>query len=126
MDAVFDWEADSAWRQRIADYLAACDKVLLLPERDTSWNAMLVRAFLADCQCAGERCEVWSLTALEDVPCRVLSEQEMRAVVRLYQMYAFTDKLVIGSLCVPCGRLWENLVSSGCIGREELAQIMTA
>lgn len=117
---------DSSWRQRLADLLSVCDKVLLLPEHDSAWNALLVRAFFENRQRAEERREVWSLAPLDDMPCLVISEQEMRAVVRLYQMYAFTDKLVIGSLRVPCGRLWENLVSSGCIGHEELARFMTA
>jgi len=41
-------------------------------------------------------------------------------LIKLYSLYAFTDKLIIGSLDLPYGRKLRNLLESGIATEDEL------
>jgi hypothetical protein len=81
------------------------DYVLVLPDGDSRVNNYIRSAFGAK---LGNRCGV------------VVEGQEAEDLLALYSLYAFTDKLIIGSLDLPPGRRLRNLLQSGIATEEEL------
>ena len=50
----------------------------------------------------------------------VVEGEQAERLLEWYSLYAFTDKLIIGSFCLPNGRKLHNLLSSGIATEEEL------
>ena len=82
------------------------DYVLLLPENETADFASLVdKAF---CLKLGSRSG------------KIIRCKHTDKMIDLYSLYAFTDKLIIGSLDLPHGRKLRNLLDSGIATEDEL------
>lgn len=54
----------------------------------------------------------------------MLSKEEMDALMRFYSFYEFTDKLIIGSLELPPGRLGTNMIGKKGLSLEEAVGVM--
>lgn len=112
-------------RQWLERLLEVNDKVLLLPGADDAWNGRLVELFAARMQ---ERGLVGTVITVQQVqkPCMVeyISTMQMQGILHLFQLYEFTDKLIVGSLEEPYGRRWKLLLENGCADREQLMQGM--
>jgi hypothetical protein len=95
-------DACSVWRSEVCDN-AVC--VLLLPHEDEHLNALLRVMFTAR---LGDRCGL------------VAENPHARNLLELYSLYAFTDKLIVGSFDLPHGRKLRNLLDAGLATEEEL------
>jgi hypothetical protein len=80
--------------------------VLILPGADRATNIRVRAAFAAR---LGRRRGIV-----------IESEQAANELLDLYSLYAFTDKLIIGSFDLPYGRKLRNLLDSGAATEEEL------
>lgn len=96
MNAVEYWHANS---------LDDIDFVLVLPHDNEQMNNMLRKAFTEK---LGKRTGA------------IVRGREARDIINLYSLYAFTDKLIIGSFDLPHGRKLRNLLDSGIATEEEL------
>ena len=85
--------------------LDANDFILILPHADARLNAKLRAAFAA--KLGGRR----GLVA---------EGRRAEALLALYCLYAFTDRLIVGSLDLPPGRKLRNLLTSGIATEQEL------
>jgi hypothetical protein len=94
--------ADDYW---LANGLDGCDFALLLPPDDTALNARIRAAFEA--KLGGRRGAV-------------IEGREAEELLALYSLYAFTNKLIIGSFDLPHGRKLRNLLDSGIATEETL------
>jgi hypothetical protein len=90
------------WQNNNLDNVAY---VLLLPHGDAYFNAKLHTAFAAK---LGERQGI------------IIEGQQTDDLLTLYSLYAFTDKLIIGSFGPPHGRKLRNLIDSGIATEETL------
>jgi len=81
------------------------DFLLLLPHDDERFNYMLRAAFAQ------------KTAALR---CAVIEGSQATEIITLYSLYAFSDKLIIGSLDLPHGRKLRNLLDSGYSTETEL------
>ena len=88
--------------QKFVDHF---DFVLLLPHDSGCLNAKISATFIAK---LGTRCGV------------IIEGQQAEELLNLYSLYAFTDKLIIGSFSLPHGRKLRNLLDSGIATEEEL------
>jgi hypothetical protein len=95
-------EAAAIWKNRVADNTGL---VLLLPDGDARLNALFRSAFTAK---LGARAGL------------VIEGRDAEALLDLYSLYEFTDKLIIASFDEPCGRKLRNLIESGVASEEEL------
>ena len=93
--------AINIWEDKISDDV---DFVLLLPGDDVRFNNRLCAAFSAK---LGNRTGV------------VVEGSDADLLLSLYSLFAFSDKLIIGSLNQPYGRKLVNLISSGVATEEE-------
>ena len=85
--------------------LDSIDHLLLLPHDDTQFNASVRSAF--NLKIGSRRgAVIEGLQALE--------------IITLYSMYAFSSKIIIGSLDLPHGRKLRNLLDGGLATEEEL------
>jgi hypothetical protein len=50
----------------------------------------------------------------------IIEGEQAEELLRLYSLYAFTDKLIIGSFDLPYGRKLRNLLESGIATEDEL------
>jgi hypothetical protein len=78
---------------------------LILPHDDKNLNSKLRVAF--DAKLKGRRGVI-------------LQGEQANDLLALYSLYAFTDKLIIGSFDLPRGRKLRNLLDSGIATEEEL------
>ena len=85
--------------------LDSFDYILLLPHDDFRMNSMLRSAFAA------------KLDGRRGI---IIDDERARLLIELYSLYAFTDKLIIGSFDLPYGRKLRNLLYSGGATEEEL------
>jgi len=53
---------------------------------------------------------------------KVVTGEQAEALVRLYSLYAFADKLIVGSLDLPPGRKLRNLLGSGVATEAQLIE----
>ena len=81
------------------------DYVLILPGMDEALNERISAAFTAK---------------LGDCSGTVIEGLQADELLSLYSLYAFTDKLIIGSFDEPPGRKLRNLLDSGVATEEEL------
>lgn len=95
-------QAVALWQGK---YLDSADFVLLLPHTNTHFNALLRSAFTFK---LGDRCGV------------VIKGKQADKLLLFYSLYAFTDKLIIGSFDLPNGRKLHNLIDSGIATESEL------
>ena len=94
--------ARAYWRDHDLDRF---DYVLLLPGMDDALNERISAAFAAKLGgCRGT----------------VIEGRQADGILSLYSLYAFTDKLIIGSFDEPHGRKLRNLLDSGVAAEEEL------
>lgn len=89
------------WRER----LAALDYVLLLVQDDEQFNHTLCAAFKSK---LGTRRGM------------IVGGEEGKELLDLYSLYAFTDKMIVGSFDLPFGRKLRNLLDCGIASEEEL------
>ncbi|MGD9559029.1 MAG: hypothetical protein AB7V55_00290 [Oscillospiraceae bacterium] len=105
------------WRQNA---LEAGGQVLLVPKADAELVPLLLRVLHAR---AGERVRLLSQLPLEETafvaPTRI-SQQDEDGLLALYTLYAFTQKLVVVSFRLPCGRKVHHLLQCGLATPEEL------
>jgi len=85
--------------------LDGVDYVLLLPQDDVRLNTLLRSAFAAK---LGKRRGV------------VVEGRQADELLKLYSIYAFTDRLIIGSFDLPWGRKLRNLLDCGVATEETL------
>ena len=81
------------------------DYVLLLPHNDERLNAIMRAAF-----------NVWLHHKLG----AVVEGRQASSLLALYSLYAFTDKVIVGSFDLPHGRKLRNLLDCGIASEEEL------
>lgn len=81
------------------------DYVLLLINDNENLNGLIRAAFAAK---LGERRGV------------VIEDEQTKILLDLYSLYAFTDKLIIGSFDLPNGRKLRNLLDCGIATEQEL------
>jgi len=109
----------------IKDICEKYDKILILPERNIEDNSTFVSAFEQVLSEKDLRGIVLTTAPLNrNTAFMVISIEEMQKILRLYQLYKFTDKLIIGSFTKPHGRMWGNLVTSGLIKKEPLIKAL--
>lgn len=131
---IVDWRFALAERGRefwLARSLDDFDIVLLLPTANDPLTAVLPAALEKRIQEMAERGEFGQprVVVLSTVPpppslsytAITVTEEETRALLSLYCMYEFSDKLVIGSLGSPTGRKSSNLLNGGVASAAELA-----
>ena len=95
-------EAHAYWHEH---GLGRFDHILLLPGNDTALNGRIRCAFEAKlCGRTGA----------------VVEGDAARSLVALYSLYAFTDKIIIGSFDLPYGRKLGNLLYCGAADEEDL------
>ena len=95
-------KARLAWKLNDFDNISY---VLLLPGSDARLNGMIEAAFIAK---LGERRGA------------VLAGTEAHDLLTCYSLYAFTDKLIVGSFDLPSGRKLRNLLDCGIATEDEL------
>ena len=81
------------------------DYILLLPHDDMEFNDRVRTSFIA---------KLNNRTGI------VIEGPEARMLLTLYSLYAFTDKIIIGSFSEPHGRKLFNLLTSRIAAQEEL------
>lgn len=54
----------------------------------------------------------------------VIGKNGMNEIIKHYQLYDFTNKIIWGSLSRPSGRSWNNLINSGCMSKEQVIEAM--
>ena len=81
------------------------DYILLLPDEDESLNLQIREEYE---------------TRLGHAIGTVIEGYNARLLTMLYSLYAFTDKLIIGSFDLPHGRKLRNLLESGVATEAEL------
>ncbi|MDR1321138.1 MAG: hypothetical protein LBK56_06890 [Gracilibacteraceae bacterium] len=89
----------------LSNEMDAYDYILLLPHDAPCLNAKLRAAFTA--KLGGRRGAI-------------IQGDEAQQLLALYSLYAFTDKLIIGSFDEPYGRKLRNLLESGAATEDEL------
>ena len=90
----------------IKNIFQSIDYVLLLPHNnDISMNEKLKSAFALK---LSNRCGT------------IIEGEQAEEILKLYSLYAFTDKLIIGSFDLPYGRKLRNLLDSGIATKDEL------
>ena len=82
------------------------DFVLLIPESDNMLLCDKIRSAFYE--------------KLEGRQGIVIEGQRAAELLSLYSLYEFTDKLIIGSFDLPCGRKLSNLIKCGVSTEEEL------
>jgi hypothetical protein len=108
LSALFDdhvpiaYEALSCW---YGNGLGDFDRVLLLPHEKRQLNRKIRSAFE---------------NKLNGRKGAVVEGEAARELVRLYSLYAFTDKLIVGSFDEPPGRKLRNLLTGGFATEDEL------
>ncbi len=88
------------WENELEKY----DAVLLLVEEE-HFNLRVQKAFESK---------------LENRRIKVVCGEQANALLKLYTLYSFTDKLIIGSFDKPYGRKLHHLIASGIATEEEL------
>lgn len=119
-------KADTARKYWLESSIEQYEFVLLLPHYNKSINESILNAFikkLSDQPLRGnpKKALVLSVGKIEKGPLytnRIITEDLAASILTLYGMYAFTDKLIIGSMELPYGRKIKNLLDCG-IGSEE-------
>ena len=91
------------------EHIRGADFVLALPESDARLNDKIRSAFISK---LGNRRGV------------ILENDDARYLLELYSLYAFTDKLIIGSFDLPNGRKLGNLLESGVATEDEVIQLL--
>jgi hypothetical protein len=91
----------------LSDFLESFVFILILPNLESGPNSRIRAAFEA------------KLGARRGI---VLEGAQAEQLLNLYSLYAFTDKLIIGSFDLPPGRRLRNLLQSGVATEEELIQ----
>lgn len=91
-------QVDSYRRRWLAQNLDNYDLVLLLPSKDTDINIRISDAF-------------WR--RLKGRSGAVIEGDVAREIVRLYELYEFSGKVIIGSFDEPYGRKLRNLLNCG-------------
>ena len=81
------------------------DFVLLLPQENTCLNNLFRSVFE---------------TKLKERNGIVIEGKQASALLNLYCIYAFTDRLIIGSFDLPYGRKLYNLIESGIATKEQV------
>lgn len=107
------------WIRQIELY----EKILLLPDKENQWN----KNFAAKFRIRTINMQSLILTIDETLPgekLRVIPVLEMQQILKTYQLYEFTDKLIIGSMTFPFGRKWDNLINSRCMTKEQIMDAM--
>jgi hypothetical protein len=95
-------QAVKLWRDNVKSDI---DFALLLPQNDEHRNALFRTVFNSK---LGDRCGI------------IFEGEQAIELLTLYSLYAFTDKLIIGSFDLPQGRKLFNLLDSGIATAEEL------
>jgi hypothetical protein len=96
---------DSARSIWASEGIDSADFVLLLPHAEAPLNAKLRSVFASK---LGNRRGT------------VLEGQKANEVLALFSLYAFTDKLIVGSFDLPHGRKLRNLLDCGAATEDEL------
>ena len=106
------------------------DIVLLINQKDNHLDEMLISALRTTLhrlalKKGGNYPQVVVLSTSPIGKCEyfaslLLSEELADSILGLYSLYAFTDKLIIGSFDLPHGRKLRNLLDSGIAAKEEL------
>ncbi len=90
---------------RLYGILENTDFILALPQKDTRINMKIQDTFNK---------KLGGRNGL------VIKGEEAEELLTLYSLYAFTDKLIIGSFDHPCGRKLRNLLDSGVATENEI------
>ena len=102
MDAHSIERAVAFWRCSLFDSM---DYVLLLPSMDDRVSDLIISAF-------NDKLNGRSGT--------IIQGKQAMELIGLYSVYAFTDKVIVGSFREPHGRKLLNLLNSGIATEEEL------
>lgn len=103
------------WKEQLNQF----DKILVLPEKGYRWNRYMTEEFAR--RRGNSRIVVWTADpALTGEWIQHIQEQDMQQILELYQLYLFSDKLIIGTLDALSGRTWWNLVESGCMTEKQV------
>ena len=107
--------------RRLDDY----DVILLLPHRDADLNGLMLQGLQTRLERSGTmRTVVLAVDSVEQNPryiVEMISDDMAECIVTLYSMYAFTDRLIVGSFTLPPGRKLQNLLDSGVATASALA-----
>lgn len=123
-----DNSVDRARRGReyfVERHLGEYDVILLLPHGDAELNGLMLQSFLARLErCGSARAIVLAVAPIEQNShyiVEIVSEDLAKCIITLYSMYAFTDRLIVGSFTLPPGRKFQNLLNSGVATASALA-----
>lgn len=97
----------AVFAKKAVDLIHSYDYILLLPQNEKQLCDKLSAAFAH--KLSGRRG-------------LVLDEEQSKELMTLYALYAFTDKLIIGSFDLPHGRKLRNLLDCGIATEDELIQ----
>lgn len=115
------------WLERRLDEY---DTVLLLPHADAELNALLLQSLRTRLTQGGAvRAAVLAVEAVEVSPLydvEIISGELARCILSLYTLYAYTDKLIVGSFTWPAGRKLNNLLQSGVATAQALADTVVS
>ena len=112
------------YREQLALLLNSYDRILLLPEHDRQWNSRLSILFQGRMEEEKLRGKILTIAPLLLDDAEIIPMEMMQEILHLYQLYEFTDKIIIGSLHQPFGRKWGNLLKTGCMTEMELVRAM--
>ena len=85
--------------------LDVMDYVLLIPDDCNEFSQSVIKVFIAK---------------LGDRSGKIIKGRQTQLLIDMYSLYAFTDKIIIGSFNEPNGRKLHNLINSGIATEEEL------
>ena len=83
-------------------------------------NADYVLVLPCDDKCFSSKLSFVFKTKLGSRHGVIVEGEQAKQLLNFYSLYAFTDKLIIGSLDLPHGRKLRNLLDSGIATEEEL------
>lgn len=104
MSEYYDSSISRARTYWLSNNLDSYDFILLLPAGDAALNARIHTVF--EQKLNGRRG-------------RVIKDEEAQELLRLYELYEFSGKIIIGSFDAPYGRKLRNLIESG-VANEDL------
>ena len=123
-------KAESGREYWFHNHLSKYDFILHFPHADHQLNTQMLSAFETKLQSwtdkNGGNCPsavVLSSSAIfksKFFATELISEEISDNILALYSLYAFTDKLIVGSFDLPHGRKLRNLLDSGIATEDEL------
>ena len=123
--------AESGRRFWLEALLDDYDYVFMLPHTDNGLNGRFLSALEQKLSKSGSNPKliILGLDARDDCDFYVYKQINIEVVeniLALFDLYRFTDKLIIGSFVEPFGRKLRNLLKTGVVSEDDLIDIILA